>query len=65
MSAGSLARRGLLHAEMRDLHAAMRTLRADLIATMWRVFLTGLGLQVVLVGALVAILIEVLGRGAA
>ena len=40
----------------------MQTLRADLIGTIWRVVLTVFGIQVVLVGVLVAILIEVLAR---
>ena len=42
-----------------------RTLRADLIGTMWRVVLTVFGIQVVLVGVLVAILMEFMARGAA
>ena len=43
----------------------LQTLRADLIGTIWRVVLAVFGLQVVLVGALVAILIEMLAKGAA
>jgi hypothetical protein len=45
------------------LRAEMQTLRADLIGTVWRVVLTVFGVQVVLVGALVAILVEILARG--
>ena len=37
-------------------------MRADLVGTIWRVVLTVFGIQVVLVGALVAVLIEVLVR---
>ena len=44
------------------LRAEMQTLRADLIGTIWRVVLTVFGIQVVLVGVLVAILVEVLAR---
>jgi hypothetical protein len=42
------------------LHADVQTLRADLIRAMWRTSLTALGIQVVLVGVLVTILIETL-----
>jgi len=45
------------------LRAELQTLRADLIGTIWRVVLTVFGIQVVLVGVLVAILIEMLARG--
>jgi hypothetical protein len=44
------------------LRAELQTLRADLIGTIRRVVLTVFGIQVVLVGVLVAILIEVLAR---
>ena len=44
------------------LRAELQTLRADLLGTIWRVVLTGFGVQVVLVGALVAVLIEALAR---
>ena len=54
--------RGVLHAEMQDLRREMQTLRADVIGAIWRVALTGFGLQVVLIGVLLAILIEVLAR---
>jgi hypothetical protein len=47
------------------LRAELHTLRADLIGTIWRVVLTVFGIQVVLVGVLVAILIETLARGVA
>lgn len=39
----------------------MQTLRADLIGTKWRLILTVFGIQVVLVGVLVTLLIEMLG----
>ncbi len=45
--------------------AEIQTLRADLIGTIWRVVLTVFGIQVVLVGVLVAILMEFMARGAA
>jgi hypothetical protein len=44
------------------LRAELQTLRAQLIGTMWRAVLTVFGIQVVLVGALVAVLIEALVR---
>ena len=44
------------------LRAELQTMRADLVGTIWRVVLTAFGIQVVLVGALVAVLIEVLVR---
>ena len=47
------------------LRAEIQTLRADLVATTWRIVLTVFGIQVVLVGVLVAILIEMLARGMA
>jgi hypothetical protein len=46
------------------LRAELQTLRADLIGTVWRVVLMVFGIQVVLVGVSVAILIEMLGKGA-
>jgi len=45
------------------LRAELQTLRTDLIGTIWRVVLTVFGIQVVLVGVLVAILVEMLARG--
>jgi hypothetical protein len=44
------------------LRAELQTLRADLIRTIWRVVPTVFGIQVVLVGALVAIVVESLAR---
>jgi hypothetical protein len=58
-----LVSRDFLRAEMQTLRTELQTLRADLIGTIWRVVLTVFGIQVVLVGVLVAILIEVLARG--
>ena len=57
-----LVSRDFLRAEMQTLRTEFQTLRADLIGTIWRVVLTVFGIQVVLVGALVAVLIEVLVR---
>ena len=54
--------RGVLYVEMQDLRGEMQTLRADLIGAVWRVVLTVFGLQVVLIGGLLAILIEVLPK---
>jgi hypothetical protein len=45
------------------LRAELQTLRAELIGTIWRVVLTVFGIQVVLVGAVVAVLVEVLASG--
>jgi hypothetical protein len=59
-----LVSRDFLRAEMQTLRTEIQTLRADLIGTIWRVVLTVFGIQVVLVGVLVAILVEVLARGA-
>ena len=50
---------------MQTLRTELGDLRADLIGTIWRIFLTAFGIQVVLVGVLVAILIETLARGVA
>jgi hypothetical protein len=47
------------------LRAELQTLRTELIGAIWRIFLTALGIQVVLVGALAMILIETLARTAA
>ena len=58
-----LVSRDFLRAEMQTLRTELQTLRADLIGTIWRVVLTVFGIQVVLVGVLVAILIEVLAGG--
>ena len=58
-----LVSRDFLRAELHTLRTELQTLRADLIGTIWRVVLTVFGIQVVLVGVLVAILIEVLARG--
>ena len=44
------------------LRAELQMLRADVIGTIWRVVLTVFGIQVVLVGVLVAVLIEALAR---
>ena len=60
-----LVSRDFLRAELQTLRTELQTLRADLIGTIWRGVLTVFGLQVVLVGALVAILIEMLAKGAA
>ena len=57
-----LVSRDFLRAEMQTLRTELQTLRADLIGMIWRVVLTVFGLQVVLVGALVAVLIEALVR---
>jgi hypothetical protein len=57
--------RDVLHANVQTLRTEVEKLRADLIGAIWRVFLTGLGIQVVLVGLLVAILIEMLARDVA
>ena len=45
------------------LRAELQALRADLIGTVWRVVLTVFGIQVVLVGVLVAIFTHVLAGG--
>ncbi len=58
-----LVSRDFLRAEMQTLRTETPDLRADLIGTIWRVVLTVFGIQVVLVGVLVAILVEVLARG--
>ena len=58
-----LVSRDFLRAEMQTLRTKLQTLRADLIGTIWRVVLTVFGIQVVLVGVLVAILFEVLAGG--
>ena len=60
-----LVSRDFLRAELQTLRMELVELRADLIGALWRVFLTALGIQVVLVGVLVAILIETLTRGVA
>jgi hypothetical protein len=57
-----LVSRDFLRAEMQTLRTELQTLRADLIGTIWRVVLTVFGIQVVLVGALVAVLNEALTR---
>ena len=59
----NLVSRDFLRAELHTLRAELQTLRADLIGTIWPVVPTVFGIQVVLVGALVAILIEGLARG--
>ena len=58
-----LVSRDFLRAELQTLRTELQALRADLIGTIWRVVLTVFGVQVVLVGALVAVLIEVLASG--
>ena len=58
-----LVSRDFLRAELHTLRAELQTLRADLIGTIWRVVPTVFGIQVVLVGVLVAILVEMLARG--
>jgi hypothetical protein len=63
--ATGLVSRDFLHADVQTLRAEPQTLRADLIGTLWRVVLTVFGIQVVLVGVLVAVLIDVLARGVA
>jgi hypothetical protein len=55
-----LVSRDFLRAEMQTLRTELQTLRADLIGTIWRVVPTVFGIQVVLVGALVAIVVEFL-----
>jgi len=60
-----LVSRDFLRAELQTLRSELEKLRADLIGTIWRVVLTVFGIQVVLVGVLVAILIETLARGVA
>jgi hypothetical protein len=60
-----LVSRDFLRAELQTLRTELEKLRADLIGTIWRVVLTVFGIQVVLVGVLVAILIETLARGVA
>jgi hypothetical protein len=55
-----LVSRDFLRAELQTLRTELGGLRADLIRAMWRVVLTVFGIQVVLVGVLVAILIEML-----
>ena len=57
-----LVNRAFPRAELQTLRAELQTLRAELIGTIWRVVLPVFGIQVVLVGALVAILIEVLAN---
>jgi hypothetical protein len=57
-----LVSRDFLRAELQTLRTELETLRADLIGTIWRVVLTVFGIQVVLVGVLVAVLIEALVR---
>ena len=51
-----LVSRDFLRAELQTLRTELQTLRADLIGTIWRVVPTVFGIQVVLVGVLVAIL---------
>ena len=51
-----LVSRDFLRAELQTLRTELQALRADLIGTIWRVVLTVFGIQVVLVGALVAVL---------
>ena len=58
-----LVSRDFLRAELQTLRTELQALRADLIGTIWRVVLTVFGVQVVLVGALVAVLVEVLASG--
>ena len=58
-----LVSRDFLRAELQALRTELQTLRADLIGTIWRVVLIVFGIQVVLVGVLVAILVEMLARG--
>ena len=58
-----LVSRDFLRAELQTLRAELQAMRADLIGTIWRVVLTVFGIQVVLVGVLVAILIQVLTGG--
>jgi hypothetical protein len=55
-----LVSRDFLRAELQTLRTELQTLRANLIGTIWRVVLTAFGIQVVLVGTLVATLV---GRG--
>jgi len=50
-----------VHAEFQTVRMEIRTLGADLKRAMWRMFLTALGLQVILTGVLVTALIELLG----
>jgi hypothetical protein len=52
-----------LRTELQTLRTELQMLRADLIGTIWRVVLTVFGIQVVLVGVLVAMLVEMLARG--
>jgi hypothetical protein len=58
-----LVSRDFLRAEQQTLRTELQALPADLIGTIWRVVLTMFGVQVVLVGALVAVLVEVLASG--
>jgi hypothetical protein len=60
-----LVSRDFLRADVQTLRTEVGELRADLIGAIWRVFMTALGIQVVLVGVLVAILIEMLAARAA
>jgi hypothetical protein len=52
-----------LRTELQTLRTELQTLRADLIGTIWRVVLTVFGIQVVLVGVLVAIPSRNAGKG--
>ena len=52
-----------LRTELQTLRTELETLRADLIGTIWRVVLTVFGIQVVLVGVLVAIPSRNAGKG--
>ena len=58
-----LVSRDFMRAELQTLRAELQAMRADLIGTIWRVVLTAFGIQLVLVGVLVAILIQVLTGG--
>jgi hypothetical protein len=58
-----LVSRDFLRAELQTLRTELQTLRADLIGTIWRVVLTVFGIQVVLVGVLVAIPSRNAGKG--
>jgi len=52
--------RGEMHTEIQAVRIEIQTVRAELVGTMWRAILTVFGIQIVLVGVLVTMLIELL-----